>query len=226
VSAKSLVETLRGLSHKEQVTVVATLHQPSSSIFRLFDDLLVLHAGTVLYHGRAQDMIFFYANAGLPCPEQTNPADWALDAISTEEGLAKLTASPDQDEDLDYNFTVLEEEFEKNYVPVQAAQQQEQTQSSDATSLFTSAARLNWHQQFYVLLHRSMRLALRERFLIIMQVVQTVLMAVLIGTAYLFLPDTLSGYSRQSSALFFCAINQGMFGALMTINTFPVERVV
>lgn len=61
MSARSLIETLRGLSHKEKVTVVATLHQPSSSIFRLFDDLLVLHSGTVLYHGPASEMVDFYA---------------------------------------------------------------------------------------------------------------------------------------------------------------------
>lgn len=35
-------------------------------------------------------MVDFYATAGLPCPPQTNPADWALDAISTPEGLEKM----------------------------------------------------------------------------------------------------------------------------------------
>lgn len=42
VSASALVETMRMLAHKEHVTVVATLHQPSSSVFARFDDLVNL----------------------------------------------------------------------------------------------------------------------------------------------------------------------------------------
>lgn len=86
--------------------------------------------------------------------------------------------------------------------------------------------RLGWPGQFATLLHRSMRLVWREKFLLGVQLVQTVLTAVLIGTAFLFVPSTASAVDRMRSAIFFCCINQGVFGALMTINVFPAERVV
>lgn len=93
-----------------------------------------------------------------------------------------------------------------------------------------------------------MRLALRERLLMAMQLVQTIIMALLIGAVYYKIPFNAASLDRfvcfsflffpqcrvphgtylfsTKSALFFCAINQGIFGALMTINTFPAERVV
>ncbi len=105
----------------------------------------------------------------------------------------------------------------------------EVTEEERDATLFQTSKRLGWPQQvrsplgvwlprwltarqFAVLLHRSMRLALRERFLIGLQLVQMVIMAVLIGTVFLSLPNTVASLQRRSSALFFCAINQGMNG--------------
>jgi len=51
-------------------------------------------------------------------------------------------------------------------------------------------------------------------------------MAILIGTVYLKIGNGQESTIRRSPALFFCAINQGVFGALMVINSFPVERAL
>lgn len=42
-----------------------------------------------------------------------------------------------------------------------------------------------WQRQFYVLLHRCFKEQMRKRDIIIIQIVQSVLMAVLIGTVFL-----------------------------------------
>ena len=56
--------------------------------------------------------------------------------------------------------------------------------------------------------------------------VQTVFMAVLIGTVFLQIGTGNAGYTRRQPSLFFCAINQGIFGAMTMMNSFPSERTL
>ena len=81
-----------------------------------------------------------------------------------------------------------------------------------------------WHKQVRILLRRNFREHLRESQVIITSLIQTIIIAVLIGTVFLRIGQTQQSIVRRGPVLFFCAINQGMFGALMVINSFPVER--
>jgi ABC-type multidrug transport system ATPase subunit len=59
------------------VTIITTIHQPSSDTFALFDDLLLLVAGSIVYQGAATDTVGYFATqAGFVCPEHSNPADF------------------------------------------------------------------------------------------------------------------------------------------------------
>ena len=55
-------------------TVVVTIHQPRSSVFAAFDDLLLVSEGRVVYHGPAADVLAHFAALGHACPEHYNPA--------------------------------------------------------------------------------------------------------------------------------------------------------
>lgn len=50
---------------------------------------------------------------------------------------------------------------------------------------------------------------------------QNVAIAVLIGTVFLNIGTPQTSASRRLPFIFFCVINQGMFGALAIINSFP-----
>lgn len=64
--------------------MVCTIHQPRSSIFALFDQLLLLSEGRVMYSGPAAAAAAYFAAAGHPCPPAFNPADWLLDLTSLD----------------------------------------------------------------------------------------------------------------------------------------------
>lgn len=73
-------------------TIVCTIHQPSKEVFELFDDLLLLKAGgECVYFGplgqRGEGIIrYLEAVPGVPrCPEGTNPANWMLDVVGSED---------------------------------------------------------------------------------------------------------------------------------------------
>lgn len=57
-------------------------------------------------------------------------------------------------------------------------------------------------------------------------IVQTVVMGILVGTVWLQIGTAPSSTIQRQPVLFFCTINQGMFGALMVINSFPSERML
>jgi ABC-type multidrug transport system ATPase subunit len=41
-------------------------------ILNLFDDLMILNSGKIIYHGSASEVVDHYAEAGFPCPVHTN----------------------------------------------------------------------------------------------------------------------------------------------------------
>lgn len=63
-----IVGFLRDLA-REGKTVLLTIHQPNSEIFALFDVLLLLVEGRLIYHGAAAAAEGYFAdNFGLVCP--------------------------------------------------------------------------------------------------------------------------------------------------------------
>ncbi|CAM9708464.1 unnamed protein product, partial [Ectocarpus sp. 13 AM-2016] len=79
--ALQVMATVRDLC-LEGHTVIVAIHQPRSSIYALFDDLLLLSDGTVMYHGSMNDVLPRLASLGHKCPSNFNPADFMVDLIS------------------------------------------------------------------------------------------------------------------------------------------------
>jgi ATP-binding cassette subfamily G (WHITE) protein 2 len=83
-----------------------------------------------------------------------------------------------------------------------------------------------WHKQVRILIRRNLREQFRKVNILITSVLQTVIMGILIGTVFLKIGNTQKSIVRREPVIFFCAINQGVFGALTVINSFPVERTL
>ena len=90
-SALLIVRLLKKIAITQQRTIVATIHQPSSAVFELFDDLLLLQrGGRVAYHGPlGKDSIdvieYFECEGAIPIELGDNPANWILRVIQDED---------------------------------------------------------------------------------------------------------------------------------------------
>ena len=62
--------------------VIITIHQPSSRIWELIDNVVILARGRLIYSGRRTLMDSFYASSGHPLPLNFNPADHYIEALS------------------------------------------------------------------------------------------------------------------------------------------------
>ena len=80
-----VVEILREVA-QSGITVITTIHSPSSAIFDKFDTLIVLDKGEVFYQGKAKDLVPFLKDTlELQVPEYFNPADFLMDVLVLEE---------------------------------------------------------------------------------------------------------------------------------------------
>jgi ATP-binding cassette subfamily G (WHITE) protein 2 len=178
VNALALMDTLRHLANKENVTIVTTVHQPSTRMFSLFDDLLILDHGGVMYQGPASMMMDQFASAGFPCPAHMNPAEWALEVIASPDARKTLVGIPDASNTADAQEEELQRMFQEEILLVD---------EPDTKSLLVNvspSSKISWWHQFSVLFKRSVKLNLRDKRLIAIQLVQTIIMALLVGGVF------------------------------------------
>lgn len=83
-TASSIMEVLQGLA-QEGRTLILTIHQSRSDLFKQFGSVLLLaRGGSPVYAGKADEMLPYFNALGHPCPTTTNPADFALDLITID----------------------------------------------------------------------------------------------------------------------------------------------
>lgn len=94
-NAFSVMKFLKKLARSGR-TVVATLHQPSSEIFHLADDLILMSEGHIMYCGEANKSLGYFEQQGYICPKYSNPADFFFMAFYNI-GSSKTKTSEDAD---------------------------------------------------------------------------------------------------------------------------------
>ncbi|KAK9773250.1 hypothetical protein SCAR479_10167 [Seiridium cardinale] len=83
-TASSILEVLHGLANEGR-TLILTIHQARSDLFKHFGNVLLLaRGGSSVYAGAAKDMLGYFSGLGYQCPHHTNPADYALDLITID----------------------------------------------------------------------------------------------------------------------------------------------
>lgn len=83
-TASSIMEVLHGLA-QEGRTLILTIHQARSDLFKHFGNVLLLaRGGSPVYAGAASEMLGYFSGLGFECPRHTNPADFALDMITID----------------------------------------------------------------------------------------------------------------------------------------------
>lgn len=83
-TANSIMEVLHGLA-LEGRTLIMTIHQARSDLFKHFGNVLLLaRGGMPAFAGSAREMLPYFNRQGFECPSHTNPADFSLDLITID----------------------------------------------------------------------------------------------------------------------------------------------
>jgi ABC-type multidrug transport system ATPase subunit len=59
-----------------EATIFMSLLQPAPETFDLFDDVVLLSEGQVVYHGPKENILEFFEECGFKCPDRKGIADF------------------------------------------------------------------------------------------------------------------------------------------------------
>ncbi|GMQ08540.1 hypothetical protein CsSME_00052220 [Camellia sinensis var. sinensis] len=71
-----IVKCLQQIVHLTEATVLMSLLQPAPETFDLFDDIILLSEGQIVYQGPRENVVEFFESCGFKCPERKGTADF------------------------------------------------------------------------------------------------------------------------------------------------------
>ncbi|KAJ1367195.1 ABC-2 type transporter [Parelaphostrongylus tenuis] len=218
--ALQVVHVLKKLAVSKSMTIMVTIHQPSSQVFELFDRVYLMAEGRVAFCGNQSEASQFWSELGNPLPENFNPADHYISSLAV------------QDEQLHMKKSVAEicDAFDKS--PIGEGVRYDAKPGSDGSTydstLDTKSTKSHrhiagWCAQFRSLYWRSTMTVLREPTLLKVQLIQSVVVAVLTGLIYLNNSYTQQKVTNINGSLYQMVTNMAFMFQFAVLNHFCSE---
>jgi len=240
--AQNVVRALQDLAAHGR-TVVCTIHQPRSSIFKLFDQLLLISEGKMLYIGDSEKAVEYFAKLSFKCPDLTNPADFFMD-ITSMDRRSEVAEKNSRDRLRLFANKCKERELGENAVKLAGAMNSSLFGNAGGGSSSNNSKNrkkkgednnlvneyqgrgANWFQQFALLMDRSLREQKRNVIGIFVPIVIDVIYALILSALYRDLGKDQQGVQDRIGCLFFICLNVAYTSALPAINLFAGEKAV
>lgn len=71
-----IVTCLQHFVHITDATILVSLLQPAPETFDLFDDVILMAEGKIVYHGPRTSVLQFFESCGFKCPTRKGAADF------------------------------------------------------------------------------------------------------------------------------------------------------
>jgi hypothetical protein len=217
LTAYVIVWYMKKLTHNRNKTVAMTIHQPSSEIFSLFDDLILMVEGRLVYQGLASESVEYFSQMGFRCPEFSNPPDYFM-SIMHHESKKNVSNYPKYYQT--YNLTL-------------AAKVKYSFQASERGLWPHRRIKTSFCRRLATLLWRDMLNIKRNPNYIVSRVLQVMLVSTVIGALFWKLgndystPEGLSkGFYSKNGLLFFLGVGSYLGPMAAVVITFPLERAV
>eukprot|EP01135_Chromosphaera_perkinsii_P006886 Nk52_evm41s621 gene=Nk52_evmTU41s621 len=225
-----VVQGLKDFAKKMGCTIIATIHQPSSSTFELFDKLMLLAYGRTVYFGDREKATSYFAAKGYTCPEFENPAEYFVNIMNAD-------FSNDKDKTMKV-ISDLQDSFDASEEKVALAKMVEcaQGRGTGCSELVQSCLALgtnetpstyanNLAKQTYILSSRAFVNAYRNVLMFWIRVAMYIMMAILMGTVWFKIGTNQDALQDRFSAHFF-AIAFLCFMSVAAIPAFIEDKLV
>ncbi|CAJ1898763.1 unnamed protein product [Sphenostylis stenocarpa] len=80
-----VVNSLKHFIHSLKGTAFVSLLQPAPETYNLFDDIILLSDGKIVYQGPREHVLEFFASVGFKCPERKGVADFLQEVTSRKD---------------------------------------------------------------------------------------------------------------------------------------------
>lgn len=224
-----IVKCLRQSVHVMDGTMLVSLLQPAPETFELFDDIILLSEGQIVYQGPRDLVVDFFEYMGYKCPDRKSVADF----------LQEVTSRKDQeqywaDKSQPYRYIPVTE-FAKAFASFHVGQRVVEDLSvpydkskSHPASLVTKKYGLSKWELLKACFAREWLLMKRNSFVYIFKAVQISLVAIVTMTVFLrttMHQNTIGDGNLYLGALFFALVNvmfNGFAEMSMTVFRLPV----
>lgn len=231
--AETVTLLMRDLARSGR-TVIATIHQPSSELFGIFDKLYLLVDGCTVFNGKASESIAHFAKHGCQCPAFMNPSDYFMkqlvvmdDQPEAKVRVQNLVAAWTE------RATALATSTNTNadaQIQVQATQDRQQPSVSavkDANELIEKEGNVVYAPgvltQIAVLCKRNSLRLVRDVIGFKARIGSTLFITLMIGLIFLRLKTNQKGVQDFTGAIFFIAVNQFFSSANPEFISVPLE---
>lgn len=224
-----IVKFFQQMVHVMDGTVLISLLQPPPETFKLFDDIILLSEGQIVYQGPRDYILEFFEFVGFKCPERKGVADF----------LQEVTSKKDQEqywykENQTYRYISVPEfaQIFKSFHIGQRLLEDLKTpydkRKTHPAALATEKFGISRWELFKACLSREWLLMKHNSFVYIFKTTQLAIMSLLCMSVFLRTEmhhDTISDGGKYFSALFFTLTNMlfnGMAELSMTVFRLPV----
>ncbi|XP_057798300.1 pleiotropic drug resistance protein 3-like isoform X2 [Salvia miltiorrhiza] len=80
-----IVSYLQQLAHVTDATIIVSLLQPAPEIYDLFDDIILMAEGKIVYQGSRDEVLEFFDSFGFKCPARKEVAGFLQEIISPKD---------------------------------------------------------------------------------------------------------------------------------------------
>ncbi|OVA08561.1 ABC transporter-like [Macleaya cordata] len=80
-----IVKCLQQIVHYTEATILMSLLQPAPETFELFDDIILISEGQIIYQGPRDHVLEFFEICGFRCPERKGTADFLQEVTSRKD---------------------------------------------------------------------------------------------------------------------------------------------
>lgn len=80
-----IIKYMRQMVHIMDITMIISLLQPAPETFELFDDIILLSEGQIVYQGPREHILGFFESVGFKCPERKGVADFLQEVTSKKD---------------------------------------------------------------------------------------------------------------------------------------------
>lgn len=190
-----VVKYLKAAVHSHKLIVIASIHQPSSSTFDLFDKLLLLSQGKTCYNGHTSSLRTYFDSIETPIPLYVNPAEFLLDLTSSDFSLNDEGSQPRLDK-----IHSAWESFSKVSSPSAA---EPKTDSGSKANLSFQRRHSSMPRVIMALLHRNFIKSYRDVVAYGIRFAMYIGLAIMMGTVWLRLSPIQSHIQPFINAIFF-----------------------
>ncbi|KAJ1720062.1 hypothetical protein LPJ53_005262 [Coemansia erecta] len=224
-SSEMVVELVKKISVEQNTATIMTIHQPNARIFNIFDKVILLSQGQLIYFGPTSASIGYFASIGYECPVHENPADYFVDLMTLDyRSEEALTQSKQQVSTLVERFAEHAGQLQPPSSEKQASPAGSHSGSNVALRLDEPVPRNNWLYEYSTLARRDWINALRNIPFMVGQIAQAVVMALLIGFMFFHLKHDALSINNRLGVIFIIVVNATFPIVMPMLTLYYLER--